>query len=97
MQDTLYDLSIALRAEACSRNQLRCRAALFQELASKIFNLRAIVECIGCAKSFEIAIKSIEERDPVVEIPSREGPSGREVGKSLWKGVPWRCRCVLHK
>lgn len=66
MQDTLYHLSIALRAKPGFGNLLSRRAALLQELASKILNLRAIVECIGRAERFEIAVESIEKRDPVV-------------------------------
>ena len=97
MQDSLYDLSIALWAKPGFGNLLSCRAAPLEELASKIFNLRAIVECVGCAEGFEIAVESIEKRDPVVEITSGERPSGWEVGKSLWEGMPWCCRCVLHK
>jgi hypothetical protein len=61
------------------------RGAVEEDLAAEIARLRSLVEFVGAAKLLQYTVKSVEKRDPVVEITSSEGPSRRKACKPLWQ------------
>lgn len=59
---------------------------LVEEYITREFtSLGALIQLVGGTKMFEDAVKSIQERYPVIQVTSSEGPSGWETGKMLWQ------------
>lgn len=65
-QYILNNFSITLRAEMQIEQLLMSRASLHQKVACEVSDLRTIVESVGRTESLEVAIKSVEERNPMV-------------------------------
>jgi hypothetical protein len=56
-----------------------------KHVTAELARLGSFVKLVGLAEGFQDVIESVQERDPVVEIASREGPSCRECGEMLWE------------
>jgi hypothetical protein len=60
-------------------------AGFCQDLAGKRKRLRALVQLVCLAEVLEDDIEAVEERDPMVEVASREGPSRWEGCEVSWE------------